>query len=179
MSRTELVFGDDTRTYFGTEFSIRESAPIKGLPVSRKAKNPAAARVELVALLLLVAALSAIILVGVRNVSRQAQVASCVTNSSNVSQSVDALRAENNVAMPSSGAAWRQALLPGSTFVGAPFLKSWPHSRSYAVSVAGIGASKDTGDGLVPLSGDVLVTLPGVHKTYDATLHATVACAGV
>ena len=71
-------------------------------------------------------------------------------NTKVVNQAVAALVATNSAATPTTAATWRTDLLPGSAVSGAPFLKSWPRSTLYVISVAGKDARQDNGDALFP-----------------------------
>lgn len=152
---------------------------IRKLPVSRKATNPRMTRVESVTLLILLVALSVIVLVGVSGATRGGTAAACNANATAVTSGLAALKAENFGGFPTTGAGWERALLYRGQFIGAPFLTSWPKSPEYAISVAGAGARIDTGDGVTPRNGDVLVTVLSKRLIYDATAHVGDACAAV
>jgi hypothetical protein len=152
---------------------------IRKLPVSRKATNPRLTRVESVVLLVLLVALSILVLVGVSGATRAGSAAACGANTAAVTNGLAALKAENSGGLPTSSAGWERALLDRGPFIGGPFLRSWPKSPVYAISIAGAGAALDTGDAVVPSNGDVLVTVLAKHLVYDATTHVAVACGAV
>jgi hypothetical protein len=149
---------------------------VSQLPVSRKQRSPHAIRVEVIALVVLLAALGVLVWSAVGGASRIAVVATCDANARVVSEGVAGLRAENAGAAPTTSVAWQSALLPGSSYAGAPFLQAWPHSPQYLIGVAGSGLSRDSGDAIVPANGDVLVTVVATNKAYDTTVHPGSGC---
>ncbi len=97
----------------------------------------------------------------------------CESDARTVDIAVAAFEAENPTAYQSYGSAqWRAALV--SRQFGGPFLQEWPSSGYYEILVAGAGPAPDSGDGVVPTPGDVLVVVAG--KSYDATLSTTAGC---
>ena len=60
--------------------------------------------------------------------------------------------------------------------MGGPFLRAWPHDASYVITVAGIDEPPDTGDGVVPSNGDILVTRATSVLRYDATSRPQGTC---
>lgn len=161
----------------------RHASPGKGairkLPVSRKATNPRLTRVESVVLLVLLVALSMVVFVGVSGATRSGTTAACSADANAVSSGLAALKAENSGGFPTTSAGWERALMTGGSFIGSPFLSSWPRSSSFAISVAGAGATADNGDAVRPSNGDVLVTTLTKGLVYDATVHVGAACGAV
>jgi hypothetical protein len=156
---------------------VANGGTIRKLPVSRKARHAHVVRLELVALLVLVGVLATVMFSAIGGASRVAIVAACDANAKVVNEGVAAMRAIDSSNQPTTPSAWMRALLPGSTAPGGPFLRSWPASRQYAISVAGVFAPVDSGDLVAPRSGDVLVTVASTHKIFDATAHPGVGCA--
>lgn len=78
-----------------------------------------------------------------------------------------------------TSAQWRADAL-GTSLPGGPFLPSWPsgHDAYYQVSVAPSQSLTTTGDHVTTVNGDVIVTATSSGRTYDATVHPTLACAG-
>jgi hypothetical protein len=152
-------------------------AVVRKLPVSRKATNPRLTRVESLVLAVLLGVLSLIVFVGVSGATRSGSSAACSANATAVTSSLAALKAENFGGLPTTSADWERALLDRGMFVGSPFLTAWPKSMDYAITVAGTGAARDTGDGVTPRNGDVLVTVLANGLVYDASTHLSAACA--
>jgi hypothetical protein len=167
----------ETRMEHGGRRASAGASTVRRLPISRKATNPRLTRVESVVLLVLLVALSMVVFVGVSGATRGSTTAACTANANAVTSALAALRAENSGNLPSTSAGWERALLMPGGFIGAPFLSSWPRTEGYAISIAGAGARADTGDRLVPSSGDVLVVVTPRGLVYDATAHVGAACA--
>lgn len=154
-------------------------APPRKLGVSRKARNPRMTGLESCVLFILLVGLSAIVFVGVSGATRSGNVASCNANVSAVTSGLGALRAVDPNSLPTTRAGWEQALTTASEFGGSPPLSSWPKSTSYTIIVAGVGTPADSGDGVTPSDGDVLVKVTRNAKVYDATIHPTLGCAAL
>jgi hypothetical protein len=167
----------ETQAEHGGRRTSVGTSTVRKLPVSRKATNPRLTRVESVVLFVLLVALSMVVFVGVSGATRGGTTAACTANANAVSSAIAALRAENQGTLPNTSAGWERALLLPGGFIGAPFLSSWPRTAGYRFSVAGAGAGADTGDRLVPHSGDVLVVVTPRGLVYDATVHVGAACA--
>jgi hypothetical protein len=133
--------------------------------------------VEVIVLFVLLALLSGVVWYSVRHITHQSDVAVCTSNVTLLNTSVEGLRIENGLAEPTTAAGWRAAMLPGSAYVGAPFISSWPSSTSYVLTIAGQAEGRDTGDGHVPANGDVLVTVSATGLRYDATAREVRGCA--
>jgi hypothetical protein len=101
----------------------------------------------------------------------------CTADTKVVGIAVAALQATHNVRPPSS-AAWRRAILT-TEYAGGPWLLRWPANPAYTITAAGSGAPRDTGDGLRPVNGDVVLRVRATNLTYDATLRPSRTCAAV
>jgi hypothetical protein len=96
-------------------------------------------------------------------------VAACESDARTTDIAVAAAMAENPGSTPSTAATWRSGLLSDSLTDG-PFLQSWPARNGYyAISVAGDGAARDSGDHARPGNGDVLVTVASGERTFDGS----------
>lgn len=102
-------------------------------------------------------------------------VAACESDARTLTVAVAAASALQTGAPPRTSAAWHAVLLQRRA--GGALLSSWPDAapRSYALVVAGSGASKDSGDHLTPSNGDVVVRVRS--HSYDFTKHPATACA--
>jgi len=134
-------------------------------------------RLELCCTLFLALAFSGIALLAMQGATRDGEVAACTASAREIGSAVAALQAENTAALPTTRLGWQAALLSPSEYVGGPFLGAWPRSGYYALNVVGLHAGADTGDGVVPASGDVVVTIRTTAMSYDATRHPSTACA--
>jgi hypothetical protein len=78
-----------------------------------------------------------------------------------------------------TSAQWKVDVL-GTALTGGPFLQRWPtgHAAYYQVSVAPAQPLTTTGDHVTTVNGDVIVTATSSGRTYDATVHPALACAG-
>jgi hypothetical protein len=156
---------------------VAHGGAIRKLPVSRKARHARVVRLELVALFVLVGVLAVVMFSAIGGASRSAMVAACDANARMVNEGVVAMRAIDSSNSPTTPAAWMRALLPGTSALGGPFLQTWPSTSQYAFNVAGALSPVDTGDLIVPQSGDVLVTVRSTNKVFDATAHPGAGCA--
>lgn len=107
----------------------------------------------------------------------QGTVAACTSDAETVGIAVAAYEAENPGKIPTTGAAWKAALLSHKNH--GPFLLSWPdgHARVYTIEVAGAATGRTSGDGVKTVNGDVIVTaVENAGRTYDATVNPLDAC---
>jgi hypothetical protein len=103
-------------------------------------------------------------------------VAACESDAKTLDIAVAAAMAENPARFPTTSAAWHSGLL-SVALTGGPFLQEWPTKNDYyAISVAGNGATRDSGDHARPGDGDVLVTVASGERTFDFTAHPATAC---
>jgi hypothetical protein len=135
------------------------------------------ARLELIAVLVVVSMLGVVTLSAFHGATHDGAVAACNASVKEVGSAIAALQAENPSTEPTTSDGWRASLLPGSAYVGAPFLGSWPDSGYYAISIGTTGMGAGTGDGITPRNGDVLVTIRAHGLAYDATVRPGVGCA--
>ena len=176
-----------TRLEIPSDERLAVVAPVRGgSGTPRRPAKPAHARrgrrlsrLELVCSLGLILVLGGIALMTLGSATRDGQIAACSASTREVNIAIGALEAENTGSLPNSEIGWQHALLPGSTYLGAPFLNAWPGSRAYTIIVARTHDAIDSGDGIVPHSGDVLVVVRATGRAYDATRNPQGACTSV
>ena len=178
LTRMDVEFKGEVRTVFAhvTGAAASSSSSPRSASLPRRGVRRGGRRLELVVVLAVMGLLGAVALASVGGVSRVSLLSTCEVNARAVGNAVDALRVENPTVVPGTSVEWRRALLSSSTYVGGPFLRAWPHDASYVITVAGIGEPPDTGDGVVPSNGDVIVTRPTSLLRYDATARPQVTC---
>jgi prepilin-type N-terminal cleavage/methylation domain-containing protein len=154
--------------------------------------------IELLIVIVVLGILAAIVVFALGSVTQKSAVAACQSDAKTVDVGASALMAENPSSTALTGGAtgtFESSMLPGGTgIVGGPFVKSWPNSTSYTITVW--GASGNTTNtvyapnsstfpsaGITPNYGDVIVTGTGTtgHNattvSYDASQSPTEGCA--
>jgi hypothetical protein len=166
-----------TRVVPGIRPTSSGATQVRKLAVSRKARTPRVTRLESGMLLALVVGLSLLVFVGVSGATRDSSVAVCNADVSAVSSGIAVVKAEG-FSTPTSQQGWERGLLGKSEF-GGPLLSAWPSDPLFSLSIAGVGAPADSGDGVTPANGDILVRVSRDGKVFDATVRPTLGCAAV
>ena len=148
--------------------------------------------IELLIVIVVLGILAAIVVFALGSVTKKSAVAACQSDAKTVDVGASALLAENPTALNLSSATFQADMLPGATgLVGQPFVKSWPTSSSYTITIWGKSASgtvyapttsTSIGSAITPQYGDVIVTGPSgasgnQAKLYDASQSPTEGCA--
>jgi len=166
---------DDVMVVVAPSRPAHTPSPRRGRHV-RSIRGRRLSRLELCCTLFLALAFSGIALFATQGATHDGEVAACTASARAVGSAVAALQAENTSALPTTRLGWQAALLSPSQYVGGPFLGAWPRSGYYTVAVVGVGSGADTGDGITPASGDVVVTIRTTAMSYDATRNPATAC---
>jgi prepilin-type N-terminal cleavage/methylation domain-containing protein len=152
--------------------------------------------IELLIVIVVLGILAAIVVFALGSVTKKSAVAACQSDAKTVDVGASALMAENPTYSDTS-ANFQTAMLPpigtATTIPGNPFVKSWPNSTSYTISVYGNDGSTKfatvyapttataIGTAMTPNFGDVIVTGKGstgnASLNYDASQSPTEGCA--
>ena len=92
--------------------------------------------IELLIVIIVLGILAAIVVFALGSVTGQSAVAACNSDAKTVSIAVSAFEAENPGQIPTAGATGTLTAAPTASIVGGPFLKSWPSSQYYKISLS-------------------------------------------
>ena len=134
--------------------------------------------IELLIVIVVLGILAAVVVFALGGVTAKSAVAACQADAKTVGVAVAALQAENPSYAPTTSVQWQTDLTAkNAAIVGSPFLQSWPTgSSAYTIAVAPASPVVDTGDKVLPATGDVIVTVTSGGLTYDATQAPVAAC---
>ncbi len=153
--------------------------------------------IELLIVIVVLGILAAIVVFALGSVTQKSAVAACQSDAKTVDVGASALMAENPSITNLTSSAF-QTDMTSTTLTGGPFVKSWPSSTSYTVSIWGASGNTSNlvyspaasaatpGTAVTPTYGDVLITgtgtpAAGVYNTtaytYDASTSPVEACA--